>query len=590
MRASAEGCETVHRILSYVNKEKRYFIPAMGALLLGIFLDMFNPYFLKLIIDRVIIAGESALLTKALAGFLAVTFGRVILGYLKEYGFDYGGQKVAVHLQADLFAHLQGLSFDFFDRTNTGELMSRLKDDVDQIRAAFTYVIMLSVENVIYFVSTTAILFALNWKLSLVALLLMPFIARIALRLEKEVGEICERISDQGAKINTTAQENIAGVRVVKAFGREQYEYRKFLQQNQENYGYKLKRARIWGRYFPQIEFLTNLSVILVTVVGGALVIGDDLSVGTLVAFSNYVTMLIWPMRMSGWLMNDLAEGLASVTKINQLFAAVPTVQEPAVPTILHDFKGHLVFDHVSYLRDGQVILEDISFEAPPGSTIAIMGVTGAGKTSLVNLIGRYYDYTSGAIYLDGVEIRKLPLQLLRRQVAMVMQDTFLFSATIEENIRFGGDDTLTREELEEALEQAALAEFIAELPQGLATVIGERGIGLSGGQKQRLALARALVKKSPILILDDATSNLDLETEYRIQQALEMLRGRTKIIIAHRISAVKNADEILILEQGRIVERGTHQQLLAFGKRYATIYRDQFQGIKTPEVKPYAY
>ena len=578
------------RILSYVEKEKRYFIPAIGALLLGIALDMFNPYLLKLIIDRVIIGGESALLPKALSGFLAVAFGRVVFGYIKEYAFDYGGQKVAVGLQADLFSHLQALSFDFFDRTNTGELMSRLKDDVDHIRAALTYVIMLSVENIIYFVSATVILFTLNWKLSLVALVLMPLIAQIALRLEKKIGEIYEHISDQDAKINTTAQENITGVRVVKAFGREEYECRKFLQQNQENYGYKLKRARIWGRYFPQIEFLTNLSIVLVTVVGGALVIGDELSVGTLVAFSDYVTMLIWPMRMSGWLMNDLAEGLASVKKINQLFAAVPSVKEPAVPTILPSFRGHLLFDHVSFIRDGRVILEDINFEAPPGATIAIMGATGAGKTSLVNLIGRYYDCTSGAIHLDGVEIRQLPLQLLRRQVAMVMQDTFLFSATIEENIRFGGGESISPTEIEEALRQAALAYFVAELPQGLATVIGERGIGLSGGQKQRLALARALVKKSPILILDDATSNLDMETEYQIQQALEALSGRTKIIIAHRISAVKNADEILILEQGRIVERGTHQQLLALGKRYYATYHDQFHGIKTPEVKPFAH
>lgn len=578
------------RILSYVNQTKWCFIPAIVGLLIGITLDMFNPYLLKLIIDQVIIGGEFHLLSWALSCALGITIGRVIFGYTKEFLFDYAGQKVAVRLQGDLFTHLQTLSFDFFDRTNTGELMSRLKDDVEKIRAALTYVIMLSVENIIYFLIATVILFSLNWKLSIVALLIMPLVAWIALQLEKEVGDICTRISDQGAKINTTAQENIAGVRVVKAFGREQYECRKFLQQNQENYGYKVKRSTIWGKYIPRIDFLTNLAVVLVTVAGGALVMQDEISVGTLVAFSNYVTMLIWPMRMSGWLTNDLAEGLASARKIDHLFAATPTVKEPAAPTILRNLKGHLVFDHVSLVRDGQVILEDINLNIQPGTTIALMGVTGAGKTSLVNLIGRYYDCSSGAIYLDGVDIRQLPLQLLRKHVAVVMQDTFLFSATIEENVRFGGGEAVTPGEVEAALTQSALADFITGLPDGLATVIGERGIGLSGGQKQRLALARALVKKGAILILDDATSNLDTETEYRIQKALETLSGRTKIIIAHRISAVKNADEILLLDQGRIVERGTHQQLLALGQRYYATYRDQFQGLREPEVKSLAY
>ncbi|HBG16058.1 MAG TPA: ABC transporter [Firmicutes bacterium] len=577
------------RLLSYVKQSKWYFIFALFAMLIGIALDMINPHLLKIVIDEVIIKGKTSLLASVLLSLFGITLGRTVLGYAKEYLFDYGGQKVVAHLRADLFAHLQSLSFDFFDRTNTGELMSRMKDDVDNIWGAMAYVIMLSIENLVYFVIASLILFSLNWKLSLLALVIMPLIAWIAVHLEKEIAEVCDRISDQGAKINTTAQENLAGVRLVKAFGREQHECEKFFRQNQENYEYKVKRALIWGKHFPRIEFLTNLAVVLVTVGGGLLVINEEITIGTLVAFSNYLWMLIWPMRMSGWLINDLAECKASVGKIEKLFTEQPTIKEPENPIIPQKFNGHLVFKNVSFIHNGKVILEDINLEAKPGATIAIMGMTGAGKSSLVNLIARYYDCSSGSIFLDGVNITQLPLKLLRSQVSVVMQDTFLFSATIEENVKFGWEE-VTTPQVKSALEKAALDQFIAELPQGLATIIGERGIGLSGGQKQRLAIARALVKKGAILILDDATSNLDMETEYQIQKALETKGGLTKFIIAHRISAVKNADEILIIEDGKIVERGTHQQLLAMEKRYYATYRDQFQGISDLEVKAIAH
>mgnify|MGYP000917346382 FL=1 len=405
------------RLLSYINKFKWYFIFAILALLISIALDMVNPQLLKMMIDEVIIGGKTNLLSSLLLGLFGITLGRTILGYSKEFLFDYGGQKVVEHLRADLFDHLQSLSFEFFDRTNTGELMSRLKDDVDKIWGAMAYVIMLIVENTVYFIIASVILFSLNWKLSLMTLVIMPIIAWIALNLEKEIGDVCDRISDQGAKINTTAQENLSGVRLVKAFAREKYEIQKFFLQNQQNYEYKVKRSLIWRKHFPQIEFLTNLAIVLVVIYGGLLVIKDEMTIGTLVAFSNYIMMLIWPMRMIGWLTNELAECRASIGKIEKLFAEEPVVKEAENPVIPEKFYGHLVFKNVSFIHNGSVILKNINLNAKPGSTIAIMGVTGSGKSSLVNLIARYYDCTLGEIYLDGINIKDLSLNILCQEL-----------------------------------------------------------------------------------------------------------------------------------------------------------------------------
>ncbi|TCL58321.1 ATP-binding cassette subfamily B protein [Hydrogenispora ethanolica] len=563
----------------YLRRYHWYFSIAGLAMLVSIGLDMFNPHLLRLIIDRIIIGKQLNLLQMALLSLLGITVSRAVLGYCKEFLFDCGGQKVVTDLRQDLFDHLQTLSFSYFDGVNTGELMSRLKEDIDNIMRAVVFGFMLFTEQCIYFAVASVLLFALHWKLALLALAVMPCIAWLAFRLEQRIGVVYEQLSDQSVRINTTAQENLAGVRLVKAFGREKYEIQKFLDQNQRNYQLNLDQAAIWSRYHPWIEFLTSLAIVLVTAGGGFLVMREELSVGTLVAFSNYVTMLIWPMRMLGWLTNLLAQCLASVKKVEALFREQPEIADPAAPVVSAVIAGRLRFTDVSFEYNGRTVLRNINLDLQPGSTLAIMGLTGSGKSSLINLIGRYYDRSAGRIELDGVDVRDWPLKLLREQLAVVMQETFLFSDTITENIQFGSGRA-TPEQLAAAARDAQVDEFVAELPDGYETVIGERGIGLSGGQKQRIALARALVKQCPLLILDDATSNLDMETEYRIQRALERRSGMTKIIIAHRISAVKNADEIIVIEDGAIVERGTHQQLLALGQRYYQTYREQFQGL----------
>ncbi len=567
------------RLFQYINRFHWYFIIAIAAMIFSIVLDMFNPHLLKVVIDKIIIGKQLSLMTTVLLTLLGITVSRAILGYIKEFLFDCGGQRVVTDLRQDLFDHLQTLSFSYFDGVNTGELMSRLKEDIDNIMRTVVFGFMLFTEQCIYFLVASTLLFLLHWKLALIALLVMPVIAFLALRLESQIGVVYDKISDQAVLINTTAQENLAGVRLVKAFGREKYEIHKFFEQNQKNYKLNMEQARIWGRQYPRIEFLTNLAIVLVTTVGGYLVIDKSISIGTLVAFSNYLFMLIWPMRMLGWLTNMLAQCMASLGKIEALFQEQPAIKSPEHPIVPQKIQGRVVFENVNFEYNGATILKNINLDVKPGSTVAIMGLTGSGKSSIINLISRFYDCSSGKITIDGVDIKDWPLGLLREQVSVVMQETFLFSDTILENIEFGSPDT-QESEMMTAAKDARVDEFVSQLPDGYNTVIGERGIGLSGGEKQRVALARALVKKSPLLILDDATSNLDMETEYQIQLALEKRSGMTKFIVAHRISAVKNADEIIFIENGEIVERGTHWQLLALQNRYYEIYREQFQGV----------
>jgi ATP-binding cassette subfamily B protein len=320
--------------------------------------------------------------------------------------------------------------------------------------------------------------------------------------------------------------------------------------------------------------------LVLVISFGGYLVIGGELSLGALVAFSNYIFMLIWPMRMMGWLTNVLAQCFASIKKIDRIFDEEPVIKNREQPQTPENLQGHVEFRDVCFEFGGTPILQNVNIDAEPGSTIAVMGITGAGKSSLINLIGRYYDCTSGQVCFDGVDVRDMELGLLRKNVSAVMQDVFLFSDTIEENIRFGSEepDDTDGIALLTAAQDAMVDEFVSQMPEEYHTVIGERGIGLSGGQKQRISIARALFRNAKVLILDDSTSALDMETEYAIQKALNRRKGITRFVIAHRISAVKNADEILYFENGRIVERGTHAELLALGGRYYTTYREQYR------------
>lgn len=572
------------RIFNYVWKYKLMVIIPSAAMLVSIIIDMFNPYLVKVIVDDIIKDGKTYLLSGVLLALVGITLSRSVLGYVKEYLYDVLSAKVNIDIKQDLFDHIQSLPFSYFDSMNTGELMSRINEDVENVWRTISFGLRLFVENAIYFVLATSILFYLNWKLAAACVLIMVPIAYIAVKLEKKIGESYGKLSDQSVILNTAAQENIAGVRLVKAFAREKYEIMKFLGMNKANYKLNMEQADLIGKHFPQIEFLTNVSQIIMIALGGMLVIWGQTTIGTLVAFNGYIWMLIWPMRMLGWLTNMLAQNSASAKRIFEIMDTKPDIKNSDTAVVPDEIKGEIIFDNVSFKYNEQEILKNINLKVRSGSTVAIMGTTGSGKTSIINLIGRYYDVSEGSLTIDGIDVRKFDIETLRNHMSIVPQDTFLFSDTISENIRVG-NRSASMDDIVKACENACAMEFIGELEDGFDTMIGERGIGLSGGQKQRLAIARALIRDANIMILDDATSALDMETEYELLKNLNSLHKKaTTFIIAHRISAVKNADIILYVDNGEIVEKGTHEELLSFRGKYYDIYCDQFKDFEDME------
>ena len=569
-------------IFPYIRKQLRHYIPAIAFLLFSTGLDMLNPLLTRSVIDDVVKGGKGELLLSILLALLIVSLGRAVSGYLREYLFDKASSGLASGLRRDIFRHLNTLSVSFFDERNTGELMARVKEDVDNVMYATGFCVMLLIQQGFYIVIPIVMLFTLSWKLTLLYLLFMPPVMALAYVLEKKLGKIFEKISDQAAVLNTTAQENITGVRLVRSLAREDHEKTKFAKENDTNYKLGREQAHVWSAFNPLIEFLAAVMTVIVITAGGVLVIGGEMSVGTLVAVNGYGVMLAWPMKELGWLINLMAQARASVKKIKGLLAETPEITPAQNPETPARTTGAIRFNNVSFRRGETQILRDISLTIPAGHTLAVMGHTGAGKTSLVNLLCRYYDCTGGAVLIDGLDVRRWDPEALRKAVAVVMQDVFLFSDTIYENILFGHDTDVTQPEalplrgMETCADDAQIAPFIGGLPEGYGAIIGERGIGLSGGQKQRISIARALLKDCWILVLDDATSSLDMETEFEIQRAVKR-RSVTKIIIAHRISAVKDADEIVVLDRGAIIERGTHETLMAAGGYYYQTFVEQY-------------
>ena len=571
------------KISSYIWDYKFSYLGAIASLLIAVTLDMMGPRLMALVVDDVIVGGNIAELKYLLLGFLGVGIGRCVFQYVKEYTFDKNGIRISADMRRDLFRHVQGLSADFFDRTNTGELMARVKEDIDRIWDAIGYVGMLLIE-VIYHTSIILIsMYLLNWKLALLPTAAMVMCGTIALLMERKLGQVYEEISEENARLNTVAEENLAGVRTVKAFAREKHEIGKFLSHNKRYYELNMQQSRVFVRYYPFFSVVSKVLPILTILVGGGFVIKGQMTLGQMTAFVEYSTNIVWPMEMLGWLTNSFSAAVASNKKVRKIYEEKPTITENAEPVRIEQVAGKVCFDHVSFHKaDMYEILHDISFTVEAGRTLGIMGATGAGKTSIVQLLQRMYDATEGAIYLDGVNIKELSLEQLRTSVSYVMQDVFLFSDTINDNIKLGKKERLDFQTVRRASVQAQASDFIERMEETYDTVIGERGVGLSGGQKQRISIARALAKRDPILVLDDSTSALDMETEQMIQQTLRELEGTTKIIIAHRISAVRHADEIIVLENGSIAERGTHEELLAKRGLYFETYESQYGDMDT--------
>lgn len=552
------------KLYSYLGRYWYGYLIAIASMVAAITLDMLYPKITESIVDDVILGGNGSLLTPLLLGIVICGIGRCIFGYCKEFLFDLLSSKIGAQLRKDLFDHIQTLSMNYFQNTNTGELMARVKDDVDKIWNAMGYVGMLVVEVAIHVSMVLYCMFSLNWKLALVPLATMLVCGTTAVVMERKLDKIYEEISEENAVLTTVAEENLAGVRTVKAFAREKHEISKFLSHNSRYYELNIRQSKVLVRYYPLFQFVGKVLPVGMAILGGLFVMNGEMTLGALVAFVEYSRNCTWPMEMMGWLTNDVSSAAASYKKIRKIYEEKPEILDGETPKKPEKINGDIRFDHVSFSIGEKEILKDVSFCVSAGKTLGIMGATGAGKSSIINLLQRFYDVTDGAVLVDGVDVRRLSVRQLRRNIAVVLQDVFLFSDTIEENIKMGQRASLPMEEVRAAAEDARARGFIEKMEQQYETVIGERGVGLSGGQKQRISIARALAKHSPVLVLDDSTSALDMETEHEIQKMLNGLENTTKIIIGHRISAVRHADEILYLEDGRIAERGTHEELLA--------------------------
>ncbi|MGN0169004.1 MAG: ABC transporter ATP-binding protein [Acetatifactor sp.] len=567
-----------------MKKLRNYVLPfwksytfAIASLLLAILLEMLTPQITKIIVNESFVGGDFSRFGFLLAALVLLGIGRSVFGYCKEFTFDRNSQTIGTEMRKDLFAHIQTLSMDYFDTTNTGELMARVKDDVDKVKDAFGMTGMLIIQITIYIVSILYCMFSLSPLLGLLPLAVMIFGAGLSFVLEKKFDKVYTDLSEENAALTTVAEENLAGVRTVKAFAREKFEISKFAKHNRQYYELNMEQTRLMTRFYPIYQFIGAVLPVVCAILGGILVIQNRMDLGSLVAFVEYSRDCTWPLDMFAELANELSSSFASYKKIKAIADEKPKLTEKADAVHLDEIQGNLKFENVALSLDDKTILEEIDLELPRGKTLGIMGATGSGKSSIINLLQRFYDPSEGSISIDGVDIRNMELSQVRRTSSVVMQDVFLFSDTIEENIKMGKRNSMQLPEVKRAAKMAQAEGFIEKMEEQYNTVIGEKGVGLSGGQKQRISIARALSKKSPILVLDDSTSALDMETEREIQLMLKTITDSSKIIIAHRISAVRNADEIIYLDKGKIAERGTHEELLARRGLYYATYMAQY-------------
>ena len=591
------------------------------------------------IVDQVIVGGQHALLGRMLGFLILVTALRSVLRYFYQLIFESTSQGVLYKMRDTLYRRLMMEDFTFYNKNRTGDLMSRQTGDMDAIRQFVAYTIYAIYENILLFAFALFMIFSVNTKLALAMLVILPITAYTTYRQGKAVKPAFHRIRECFSSLNTYVQENISGNRVVRAFAKEDYEMGRFNAENDKYMDSEMKAAAIWVKYVPIFELLSNVLMIILMLYGGYLTMRGEMTLGNLVTINGYLWMLTVPLRFCGWWINDIQRFVASLEKIYRVYREEPAVRNlcrpeaeqaaddirqskteqatrgvsqskqakagqaergvrqvnteqaarigtgsqpeaetSAVQPVVRPFiQGNVEFCDVSYNIEGEDILRDVSFAVKKGQTVGVIGATGAGKSTVMNLICRFYDVTGGEVRIDGVNVKNYDLHDLRARIGIAMQDVFLFSDTIEGNIAYGRPDC-PFDEVKQAAIMADANHFIRSLPEGYDTIVGERGVGLSGGQKQRISLARALLKKPSILILDDTTSAVDMETESYIQSQLKKLKNSCTIfVIAHRISSIIDADLILVLDQGRIAERGTHEQLLAKNGYYASVFRNQY-------------
>jgi ATP-binding cassette subfamily B protein len=560
--------------------EKKFLLSSIVCLMAATALGLVYPNMLRILIDDVIMKNRFELVPALSLSLVGVIALKSTLQFL--HGFFGGrlGNRVAYRLRNACYDKLQYLSFRYYDNAKTGDLMSRLTADLEALRNFIGFGFAQILNMILMVIFGGVMMLSMNWQLTLLTLLTIPLLAFTAFRLEKNIHPAFREMRLAMSRLTTAVQENITGVRTVKSFARESHEINKFAVKSSDYQANQIGVSRVWGRYFPIMELLANMSAVILLITGGMFVIHDKLSIGELVAFFSLTWYIIGPMWGIGFHINNYTQSKASGERMLELLNEYVHVKNGEHPVVLSSdsIKGHVRYDNVSFgYGDGPMALTNFSLDAAPGKVIGLLGCTGSGKSTVIQLLMRAYDVKQGKVTIDGIDVRELDIESLRSAIAPVFQETFLFSASIRSNIAYGMKDA-TMERIEKAAKLAKAHDFIMELPHGYDTVVGERGMGLSGGQKQRISIARALIRNPRILILDDATSAVDMETEHEIQAGFrELMAGRTTFVIAHRISSLRHADEIIVLDQGKIIQRGTHEQLLAVNGTYRDVYRIQY-------------
>jgi ATP-binding cassette subfamily B protein len=518
--------------------------------------------------ERILFYAGLMLVTAIVRGVFQYASRQILIGISRDIEFD---------LRNDLFQHLTKLPQSYYQRNRTGDIMARATNDMNAVRQMLGPGIMYSGNTVLVMVLAVCIMARMDSKLTAIILLPVPLVSFSVVYFGRLIHERFERIQEMFSDLSAAAQENLAGVRVVKAYAQEDAEIERFRRMNVDYLEGNRRLIRVWGLFYPSLDTLIGITFVLVLWMGGREVIAGHITLGSYVAVNTFLVQLAWPMIALGWVVNLCQRGVASLDRLFEIFHETPDIRGPENPVDVGEVRGEIEFRGLTFAYSEQPTLRSINLHIPAGQTLAIVGPTGSGKSTLVSLIPRIHEAPPGSVFVDGVDLRRFPITKLRQAIGFVPQETFLFSATIRENICFGAEGSPTKEEVEEAAQIAGIHGDITGFPNGYDTVVGERGITLSGGQRQRTAIARALLRNPQVLILDDALSSVDTETEERILTRLrEVMKGRTAILISHRVSTVQAADEIVVLEHGAIVERGTHAALLEMGGYYAGLYQKQ--------------